>query len=210
MIVRIEGSTFPDEWIIYGNHHDAWVNGADDPTSGAVALMETARGLAELLKTGWRPKRTIVLALWDGEEWGLLGSTEWAEKHAAELKQKAAVYINTDSTGKGWLNAGGSHGLQQLVNEAARDVMDPRTEKPIVEESRRRQVIEHAGRRAARRARRIPGSGSQPLGSGSDYTPFLQHLTLVVAQPRLRRREQRRHLSLDVRLGELVHEVLGR
>ena len=177
VIVRIEGSTFPDEWLIFGNHHDAWVNGADDPTSGAVALMETGRGLAELLKTGWRPKRTIVLALWDGEEWGLLGSTEWAEKHAAELKQKAAVYINTDSTGKGWLNAGGSHGLQQLVTEAARDVMDPRTKKPIVEESRRRQVI---GTPDADRAAREkdPGLWLQPLGSGSDYTPFLQHLTL--------------------------------
>ena len=103
VIVRIEGSTFPDEWIIFGNHHDAWVNGADDPISGAVSLMETGRGLAELLKSGWRPKRTIILALWDGEEWGLLGSTEWAEKHAAELRDKAAVYINTDSTGKGWL-----------------------------------------------------------------------------------------------------------
>ncbi len=177
VIVRIEGSTFPDEWLIFGNHHDAWVNGADDPTSGAVALMETGRGLAELVKTGWRPKRTIVLALWDGEEWGLLGSTEWAEKHAAELKQKAAVYINTDSTGKGWLNAGGSHGLQQLLTEAARDVMDPRTKKPIVEESRRRQVI---GTPDADRAAREkdPGLWLQPLGSGSDYTPFLQHLTL--------------------------------
>ena len=127
VIVRIEGSMFPDEWVIFGNHHDAWVNGADDPISGAVALMETGRGLAELLKSGWRPKRTIILALWDGEEWGLLGSTEWAEKHAAELKDKAAVYINSDSTGKGWLSAGGSHGLQQLMNEVARDVMDPRT-----------------------------------------------------------------------------------
>jgi N-acetylated-alpha-linked acidic dipeptidase len=177
VIVRIEGSTFPDEWLIFGNHHDAWVNGADDPTSGAVALMETGRGLAELLKTGWRPKRTIVLALWDGEEWGLLGSTEWAEKHAAELKQKAAVYINTDSTGKGWLNAGGSHGLQQLVTEAARDVMDPRTKKPIFEESRRRQLL---GTPDADRAAREkdPGLWLQPLGSGSDYTPFLQHLTL--------------------------------
>ncbi|MEZ5288425.1 MAG: M28 family peptidase [Vicinamibacterales bacterium] len=126
VIVRIEGTTFPDEWIIFGNHHDAWVNGADDPTSGAVALMETARGLSELLKTGWKPKRTIILALWDGEEWGLLGSTEWAEKHAAELRDKAAVYINSDSTGKGWLNVGGSHGLQQFMSEVAREVMDPR------------------------------------------------------------------------------------
>jgi N-acetylated-alpha-linked acidic dipeptidase len=178
VIVRIEGATFPDEWIIFGNHHDAWVNGADDPISGAVALMETGRGLAALLKTGWRPKRTIILALWDGEEWGLLGSTEWAEKHAAELKEKAAVYINSDSTGKGWLNAGGSHGLQQLMNEVARDVMDPRTGKPVLEEARRRQV---SGATDAERGAREKSASYwlAPLGSGSDYTPFLQHLTLA-------------------------------
>ena len=117
VVARIPGTTRPDEWIIFGNHHDAWVSGADDPISGASALMETARGLGELLKTGWRPSRTIILALWDGEEWGLLGSTEWAEKHEAELKQKAVVYINTDGTGKGWLSAGGSHGLQQFLGE---------------------------------------------------------------------------------------------
>jgi N-acetylated-alpha-linked acidic dipeptidase len=177
VIVRIEGSTFPDEWIIFGNHHDAWVNGADDPISGAVSLMETGRGLAELLKTGWRPKRTIILALWDGEEWGLLGSTEWAEKHAAELRDKAAVYINSDSTGKGWLSAGGSHGLQQMLTEVARDVMDPRTGKPVAEESRRRQVMSlPEDERAARE--KDPALWLDPLGSGSDFTPFLQHLTL--------------------------------
>ncbi len=178
VIVKIEGSTFPDEWIIFGNHHDAWVNGADDPISGAVALMETGRGLAALLKTGWRPKRTIILALWDGEEWGLLGSTEWAEKHAAELKEKAAVYVNSDSTGKGWLNVGGSHGLQQLMNEVARDVADPRSGKPVFEESRRRQVLNTP--EAERAARDKDASlWLAPLGSGSDYTPFLQHLTLA-------------------------------
>src|SRR6185295_10850217 len=117
-----------------------WVNGADDPTSGAVALMETARGLGEMLKSGWRPSRTIILALWDGEEWGLLGSTEWAEKHDAELRQKAAVYINTDSSGKGWLSAGGSHGLQQVINEVAKDVNDPRTGKPVLEEARKKSI----------------------------------------------------------------------
>jgi N-acetylated-alpha-linked acidic dipeptidase len=103
VIVRIAGAEYPDEWIIHGNHHDAWVNGASDPTSGNVALMETARGLAELLKTGWKPRRTIVIASWDGEEWGLLGSTEWAEAHRDELAAKAVAYINSDSTGKGWL-----------------------------------------------------------------------------------------------------------
>jgi N-acetylated-alpha-linked acidic dipeptidase len=177
VIVRIEGSVFPDEWIIFGNHHDAWVNGADDPISGAVSLMETARGLSELLKTGWRPKRTIILALWDGEEWGLLGSTEWAEKHAAELKDKAAVYINTDSSGKGWLSVGGSHGLQQLMTEVAREVIDPRTGKPVAEASWEHQVKDtkepDKPEREKDAALRL-----EPLGSGSDFTPFLQHVTL--------------------------------
>jgi len=177
VVARIPGTTRPDEWIIFGNHHDAWVSGADDPISGASSLMETARGLAELLKTGWRPSRTIVLGLWDGEEWGLLGSTEWAEKHDAELKQKAAVYINTDGTGKGWLNAGGSHGLQQFMGEAAKDVMDPRTGKPIFEEARRRAVLAEAEDNK-KAAEADPSLRIAPLGSGSDFTPFLQHLTL--------------------------------
>src|SRR6187401_117822 len=177
VVARIPGTTRPDEWIIFGNHHDAWVSGADDPISGAVSLMETARGLAELLKTGWRPSRTIILALWDGEEWGLLGSTEWAEKHDAELKQKAAVYINSDGTGKGWLNTGGSHGLQQFMNEVAKDVNDPRTGKPVFDEARRRAVLgePEADRKAAEAD---PSLRIAPLGSGSDFTPFLQHLTL--------------------------------
>jgi N-acetylated-alpha-linked acidic dipeptidase len=177
VVARIPGTTRANEWIIFGNHHDAWVSGADDPISGAVSLMETARGLGELLKTGWRPSRTIVLALWDGEEWGLLGSTEWAEKHDAELKQKAAVYINTDGTGKGWLSTGGSHGLQQFMNEVAKDINDPRTGKPVFEEARRRAVLgePEADRKAAEAD---PSLRLSPLGSGSDFTPFLQHLTM--------------------------------
>ena len=177
VVARIPGTTRPDEWIVYGNHHDAWVMGADDPISGASSLMETARGLGELLKSGWRPSRTIILALWDGEEWGLLGSTEWAEKHKAELQQKAVAYINTDGTGKGWLSAGGSHGLQQFLGEVTKDVMDPRTGKPIFEEARRRAVLGHP--EADRPdAEKDPSFRIAPLGSGSDYTPFLQHLTL--------------------------------
>ena len=178
VVARFPGTTRPDEWIIFGNHHDAWVSGAADPISGAVSLMETARGLGELLKTGWRPSRTIILALWDGEEWGLLGSTEWAEKHDAELKQKAAVYINTDGTGKGWLTAGGSHGLQLFMSEAAKDVMDPRTGKPIFEEARRRAVLGESEGDNRKAAEADPSLRIAPLGSGSDFTPFLQHLTL--------------------------------
>ena len=178
VIVRIPGETLPDEWVMFGNHHDAWVNGADDPISGAVSLMEVGRGLGELLKTGWRPKRTIVLALWDGEEWGLLGSTEWAEGHRDELNGKGVVYINTDGNGKGWLSAGGSHSLQQFISEVARDVNDPRTGKAVLEVARTKAIAGlPEGERAD--AEKDPNIRIAPLGSGSDFTPFLQHLTLA-------------------------------
>ena len=180
VIVRIPGTDFPDEWIIYGNHHDAWVNGASDPTSANVALMETGRGLAELLKSGWKPRRTIVLASWDGEEWGLMGSTEWAETHQEELRRKAVVYINSDSTGKGWLGMGGSHSLQAFINEVARDVDDPRGTNLSVLDARRARLAEQASttseRDAIRAQRDIP---IDALGSGSDYTAFLDHLQIA-------------------------------
>jgi N-acetylated-alpha-linked acidic dipeptidase len=127
VIARIPGSTYPDEWIIRGNHHDAWVNGAEDPIAGTVALLEEARGLGTLVRQGWRPKRTIVYCVWDGEEEALLGSTEWAEDHAEELERKAAVYINTDGNGRGFLNVSGSHTLEKFINGVARDVKDPET-----------------------------------------------------------------------------------
>jgi N-acetylated-alpha-linked acidic dipeptidase len=178
VIARIDGSTFPDEWVVYGNHHDAWVNGASDPTSGASALLETARGFAELMKNGWKPRRTIVLALWDGEEWGLLGSTEWAEKHASELIEKGITYINSDSNGKGWLSAGGSHSLQLFVNEVARDVTDPRTGKPVLEEARKHSTKDMPDAEK-QSAEADPALRIAPLGSGSDYTAFLQHLNVA-------------------------------
>jgi N-acetylated-alpha-linked acidic dipeptidase len=178
VIARIDGATFPDEWIIYGNHHDAWVNGAHDPTSGAVVVLETARGFSELVKKGWKPQRTLIFALWDGEEWGLLGSTEWAEKHGSELKEKAVAYINSDSNGKGWLGAGGSHSLQQLVNEVARDVNDPRTSAPVLNEARA-QAIKATPDAEKQEAESDPSLRIAPLGSGSDYTAFLQHLTIA-------------------------------
>jgi N-acetylated-alpha-linked acidic dipeptidase len=180
VIARIPGRELPDEWIIHGNHHDAWVNGADDPTSGNVALMEEARALAELLKSGWRPRRTIILASWDAEEWGLIGSTEWAEKHAAELDRKAVVYFNSDSTSKGRLNLGGSHTLERFLNEVARDIADPGSGKTLQQVNRERLTelarTEEAKKDAARRDLRISA-----LGSGSDYTPFLQHLGIASA-----------------------------
>ncbi len=185
VVVRIPGRDLPDEWIIRGNHHDAWVNGAEDPTSGAASLMEEARGLGELLKQGWRPRRTIILAVWDGEEWGLLGSTEWAEKHAQELDQKAVVYINSDSTGKGRLNASGSHTLERFLNQVAQDVSDPQTGKSVwqVLKDYRVEEANKAGcdcdenkREQLKKDLERPDLRIAALGSGSDYSPFLQHL----------------------------------
>jgi N-acetylated-alpha-linked acidic dipeptidase len=180
VIVRIDGSTFPDEWIIHGNHHDAWVNGADDPTSGNVALMETARGLAELLKTAWRPKRTIILAAWDGEEWGLLGSTEWVEKHAEELSAKAVAYINSDSTSKGWIDVSGSHSLQAFVNDLIRDVQDPkRAGKSLFAAKLDREISQASTEEQKTKVRERGDFPIAALGSGSDYTAFLDYLTIA-------------------------------
>ena len=117
----------PDEWVVRGNHHDAWVNGAEDPISGAIAVLEEARAYGALLKAGWRPRRSIVLALWDGKEPTLLGSTEWAEAHGEELARSAVAYLNTDGNGRGRLGAGGSPSLARLLSEVAREVPDPET-----------------------------------------------------------------------------------
>jgi N-acetylated-alpha-linked acidic dipeptidase len=126
VIATLRGTTYPDQWIVRGNHHDGWVFGASDPLTGQVALMSEAKALGALYRSGWRPARTIIYASWDGEEPGLLGSTEWAETHAAELKAKALLYINTDNNGRGFLRASGSHELQHFVNQASNDVLDPR------------------------------------------------------------------------------------
>jgi N-acetylated-alpha-linked acidic dipeptidase len=179
VIARIPGARYPDEWVIHGNHHDAWVHGASDPTSGTAALMETARGLADQVKQGWRPQRTIVIAAWDGEEWGLLGSTEWAEKHRAALAANAVAYINSDSTGKGWLAMGGSHSLQAFVNEVARAVPDPRGSGGSVLDAKRMKEMDQAQSRDARAKLERDDLLIDALGSGSDYTPFLDHLTIA-------------------------------
>src|SRR4030081_859388 len=131
VIARIPGATAPDEWVIRGNHHDAWVNGAEDPISGLVPLLEEARADGQLLKQGWKPRRTIIYAAWDGEEPALLGSTEWVEAHADELRQHAAVYINTDGNDRGLLSMGGSHSLEQFINGVARDIEDPETKMTV-------------------------------------------------------------------------------
>jgi N-acetylated-alpha-linked acidic dipeptidase len=163
VIATIPGSEYPDQWVLYGNHHDAWVNGASDPVSGAAALLEAGRTLAELVKSGWKPKRTIKLAFWDAEEFGLVGSTEWAEKHRAELDRKLVAYLNSDSTGKGLLGGSGSHALERFVNEVARDVSDPVSGKSLLEARRARQGGEASLRLG-------------PLGAGSDYVAFIDHL----------------------------------
>ena len=126
VIARLKGSTFPDQWVIRGNHHDGWVNGAEDPGSGMSAMLEEARALGELRKQGWTPKRTIVFTAWDGEEPALLGSTEWAETHAAELRQKAVVYLNSDGNGRGYLEMEGSHTLEHFINDVAATSPIPR------------------------------------------------------------------------------------
>jgi len=174
VIARIPGSTYPDEWILRGNHHDAWVNGAEDPVSGASALLEEARGLGVLLRQGWKPKRTIVLCFWDGEEQGLLGSTEWAEDHAAELRQKAAVYINSDNNTRGYLTVQGSHTLEKFVNGVARDVEDPESKLSVWKRLQFSRI--HAG---TQEARTRPDLRIGALGSGSDYTAFLDHLGIA-------------------------------
>lgn len=173
VIAKMTGSEFPDEWVIRGNHRDGWAMGAADPTSGMVALMEEARAVGQLVESGWRPRRTIVYAGWDAEEPALLGSTEWAEHHAAELKDKAAIYVNTDGNNRGFLNMGGSHSLEAMINGVARDVEDPQTGVSVFERVRARRAVAGDAEVLSRGDLRI-----SPLGSGSDYTPFLQHLGL--------------------------------
>ena len=178
VIAKMRGAELPDEWIIRGNHHDGWVNGAADPLSGQVAMLEEARAVAELAKTGWKPKRTIVYCAWDGEEEGLLGSTEFAETHADELKQKAAVYINTDGNGRGFLNVGGSHTLEKFVNEVAKSVPDPETKLNVWDRMRAQQIV-NGSPDAKKEARERDDLRIDALGSGSDYTPFIQHLGIA-------------------------------
>ncbi|HEX6099010.1 MAG TPA: M28 family metallopeptidase [Thermoanaerobaculia bacterium] len=175
VIARLRGTDLADQWIIRGNHHDAWVHGANDPVSGMVALMEEARAIGELAKSGWRPRRTLVYAAWDGEEQGLLGSTEWVEAHLAELREHAVAYINSDSTDRGFLEASGSHTLERFVTEVARDVEDPERRVSVLERSRARKLVDadDADERKKIRERELVELGA--LGSGSDFTPFLQH-----------------------------------
>jgi N-acetylated-alpha-linked acidic dipeptidase len=172
VIARIPGSAFPDQWIIRGNHHDAWVNGAEDPISGQVALLEEARSMAELVKQGWKPRRTIIFCAWDGEEPGLLGSTEWVETHQDELRKKAVMYVNSDTNGRGFLGIEGSHTLEHFVNGVARDVNDPETNLTVWKRAQL-YLIAHPGEGERQEARNRSDLRIDALGSGSDYAPFL-------------------------------------
>ena len=176
IIVRIPGSNYPNEWVIRGNHYDAWVNGAEDPVSGTVTLMEEARALSDLLKQGWKPKRTIIYCVWDGEEPGLLGSTEWAEAHADDLRQHAVAYINTDANGRGYLSVQGSHTLEKFMNGVARDIQDPEKQITIWKRNHLKQIADATKPEDRQEIRQRTDQRIGALGSGSDYTVFLDHL----------------------------------
>ncbi len=176
VIAKIPGSVAPDEWIIRGNHHDAWVNGAEDPISGQAPLLEEARALGELLKQGWKPRRTIIYAAWDGEEPMLLGSTEWVETHAEELSQHAAVYINTDGNGRGLLGMGGSHSLEQFINGVARDIEDPETKLTAWKRRQLSEIAQAKSPDARKELRQRADLRIAALGSGTDFTGFLDHI----------------------------------
>ncbi|MEO8802485.1 MAG: transferrin receptor-like dimerization domain-containing protein, partial [Rudaea sp.] len=183
VIAMLKGASEPNEWIVRGNHHDGWVFGAWDPLAGNVAMMAEIKAIGALVKQGWHPQRTLVYASWDGEEPGLLGSTEWAETHAQELQRKAVLYLNSDTNGRGFLFAAGSHSLQHLLNQAAASVVDPQTQVSVLERMRAKMMIDglskDAGAEDKEFAKLAANGGDVPigaLGSGSDYSAFLEHL----------------------------------
>ncbi|HEV7671266.1 MAG TPA: M28 family metallopeptidase [Thermoanaerobaculia bacterium] len=178
VIATLSGAELPDQWVIRGNHHDAWVHGATDPLSGQVAMLAEAKAIGALAKSGWKPRRTIVYASWDGEEPGLLGSVEWAETHAVELQAKVVAYINSDSNARGFLGLGGSHSLEAFLNDVARDVVDPEKGVSAFERARSYQRL-NGTPDEKREARDRANLRINALGSGSDYTPFLQHLGIA-------------------------------
>jgi N-acetylated-alpha-linked acidic dipeptidase len=184
VVAMIKGSEYPDQWIVRGNHHDGWVFGSDDPLTGNVAMLDEAQAIGTLVKQGWKPKRTLVYASWDGEEPGLLGSTEWAETHAEELQKKAVLYFNTDNNSHGFLFAEGSHSLQEMFNQVSKGVTDPETHVSL--DARKRAFLrvnsfrdpDENGDQAT-----LAATGQDlplgALGSGSDYTAFIDHLGIT-------------------------------
>lgn len=179
VIARMPGSEYPDQWVIRGNHHDGWNHGAADPLSGLVALMAEAQALGELAKAGSPPARTVIYAAWDAEEQGLIGSTEWVEHHADELSEHAVAYINTDGNSRGFVNIGGSHVLERMANEVMRDVTDPQTGVSVADRRRANLRINASSEKVRQEASDRKDLRISPLGSGSDYSPFLQHLGIA-------------------------------
>jgi len=176
VIATLRGSVYPDEWVIRGNHHDAWVNGAHDPVSGLASMMEEAKAAGALARTGWRPKRTLVYCAWDAEEPALVGSTEWVEDHAALLKEHTVVYINSDMNGRGFLHAGGSHALSEMMEQVARDTRDPQTGVSLFERWKAKEVVDAPTPQIAKERMEKNTLQLLALGTGSDFSPFLQHL----------------------------------
>jgi len=184
VVATMRGAELPDQWVLRGNHRDGWVFGASDPLSGHVAMMAEAKAIGALVRSGWKPRRTLVYLSWDAEEPSLIGSTEWVETHADELKAKGLLYVNTDGNGRGFLDVGGSHSLQQMVGKVAADVADPETGVSV--DTRRRARAMTAGEKATEREKAVAKAAADPgkdlpldpLGSGSDYSSFLQHLGL--------------------------------
>jgi N-acetylated-alpha-linked acidic dipeptidase len=181
VIARLPGALYPDEWVIRGNHHDGWNHGAADPISGLVALLAEAKALGALAAAGNPPARTVIYGAWDAEEPGLIGSTEWAEHHAAELQEHAVAYLNTDGNGRGFVNVGGSHVLESFFNEVMRDVEDPQTGVSVQQRRRANLRINAGSEKVRTEAKNRANLRISPLGSGSDYTPFLQHLGIASA-----------------------------
>lgn len=178
VIATMKGSEYPDQWVIRGNHHDAWVNGADDPISGLAAQLEEAKAIGQLAKAGFRPKRTLLYCAWDGEEPSLLGSTEWVEDHAEELKKKAVAYINSDGNSRGFLQAGGSHALESFMSEISKDVRDPQTGTSVFERKRAKDAVSASSAKAQASILKKDTLTLGALGTGSDYSAFLQHLAV--------------------------------
>jgi N-acetylated-alpha-linked acidic dipeptidase len=181
VIARLEGDTWPEEWIIRGNHHDGWNHGAADPVSGMAVMLAEAKSVAALARAGQRPARTIVYAAWDAEEPGLIGSTEWAEHHADELHERAVAYLNTDSNSRGFVSIGGSHVLERFLNQVVEDVTDPQTDISLKKRRQSYLLVNASDEKARDEAEKRNDLRIYPMGSGSDYTPFLQHLGIASA-----------------------------
>ena len=181
VIARMHGSDYPDEWVIRGNHHDGWNHGAADPSSGMVALLAEAQAIGKLAQSGMAPLRTVVFAAWDAEEPGLIGSTEWAEHHAKELREHAVAYLNTDGNSRGFVSIGGSHTLERLFNQIMADVSDPRMDMTLKDRKRAELRLNADDERERSDATDREDLRIFPMGSGSDYTPFLQHLGIASA-----------------------------